>query len=441
MFAGQTDVPDNLQARSPRDSDASTAIRSAQIDRAPAVVERRASRRVSAEHRRDLARQAPFILARGELEDHREPATTLLAEAQEDLNRVYDLVRHARYDVFLCDDKGVVIDHRGNPGNPDRFKGFGTRLGGAWPDDADEMNSRQIEDAKGGLAAPIFDADGNLAGALGISSAQQDLSEWPHALVRAVIQTSARAIEERLFRERHRRAWIIAVVPEDVERFAMLIAVDRDQRIVGADRHARVMLADNARAPANSVSLWALFEKNIALFRPRDGGDIPATLVPAGTDEAWSALITPPQPAAALWPNPVNARLQSRPRLDAIGHVHPFVSPPRTRGGLSPGVLRRVCEHVDAHLEQNIDLERLADIAGLSRCHFARAFKQSMGAAPHSYVMSRRLARAQELLAGTARSLAEIALATGFSDQSHFTRAFSGAVGTSPGAWRRARQN
>jgi AraC-like DNA-binding protein len=427
MFAGRTDAPDNLQARPARDSGASTAMLAGRINRAAAVVEGRASRQAPADYRDDSTRPAPFTPTRGELAD-REPASALLAEAQEALNHLYEVVRHARYDVFLCDDEGVVIDHRGNPTNPDRFK----RL--------DAMNCDGVEAARGALTAPIFDADGKLAGAVGISSVHQALSEWPHDLARAVIQTSARAIEERLFRERHRRTWIIAVVPQDVERFAMLIAVDRDQRIVGADRHARAMLAGNPAGAAASASLWALFEKNTTLFRPRDGGDIPATLVPSGTGEAWSALITPPQPAAAAWPNPASARLQSRPRLDAIGHVHQMVLP-RTRGGLSPGVLRRVREYVDAHLEQNIDLERLADIAGLSRCHFARAFKQSVGAAPHSYVMCQRLARAQELLAGTSRSLAEIALMTGFSDQSHFTRAFSGAVGTSPGAWRRARQN
>ena len=339
MLAGRTNIPDKPQARSSGDSAASTAILAAHINRAPVVAEGRASRRVPADkdsmpssrryadgHQHDLARQAPFILTAGELDDHGEPATTLVAQAQEDLNRLYDLVRHARYDVFLCDDEGVVIDHRGNPTDPDRFKGTGTRRGGAWPDAADRMNSEQIQEAKGALAAPIFDADVNLAGALGISSVHQDLSEWPHALARAVIQTSARAIEERLFRERYRRTWIIAVAPQDIERFAMLIAVDRGSTHRRADRHARDV-AGNETGPANSVSPWALFER-ILRFRPREGEALPhGRLAPRMVGAHYSAAT-----CAALWPNPAGVPAIA-PRLDAIGQVRQ-VLPPRTRGGL-----------------------------------------------------------------------------------------------------------
>jgi AraC-like DNA-binding protein len=72
--------------------------------------------------------------------------------------------------------------------------------------------------------------------------------------------------------------------------------------------------------------------------------------------------------------------------------------------------LQRIREYIEGHLAENIELETLADIAGLSKWHFARAFKQSVGTPPHFYLIQRRLERAQELLAETDLSLAQIAL-------------------------------
>ena len=89
-------------------------------------------------------------------------------------------------------------------------------------------------------------------------------------------------------------------------------------------------------------------------------------------------------------------------------------------------------------MSDSIDLAALAAIAGLSVYHFARAFKQSAGVTPHHYLIKRRIERAQEMLARTQLSLPEIALVTGFSDQSHLTRHFRQLLGTSPGQFRRS---
>ncbi len=107
------------------------------------------------------------------------------------------------------------------------------------------------------------------------------------------------------------------------------------------------------------------------------------------------------------------------------------------RGGLAGWQERRVADILEAHLDGDIPLGRLAQECGLSPSHFARAFRRSFGAAPHQWLMRRRVERARELLRIPGRSLSDIALACGFSDQSHFTRVFRGHVGTSPGAWRR----
>jgi transcriptional regulator GlxA family with amidase domain len=98
--------------------------------------------------------------------------------------------------------------------------------------------------------------------------------------------------------------------------------------------------------------------------------------------------------------------------------------------------MRRVREHVETHLSESIDVAELAAIAGLSVFHFARQFKQSAGIAPHHYLIKRRVERAREMLACTDFSLSEIAIATGFSDQSHFARHFRQMLGTTPGQFR-----
>ena len=112
------------------------------------------------------------------------------------------------------------------------------------------------------------------------------------------------------------------------------------------------------------------------------------------------------------------------------------LAPSGARGGLPPRALRRVREYIESHLEENIALETLADIAGFSTFHFARAFKQSEGVTPHGYLVERRVERAQKLLTGANLSLSEIALASGFSDQSHLARHFRQRVGVSPSMFR-----
>ncbi|HEY3841176.1 MAG TPA: AraC family transcriptional regulator [Bryobacteraceae bacterium] len=106
------------------------------------------------------------------------------------------------------------------------------------------------------------------------------------------------------------------------------------------------------------------------------------------------------------------------------------------RGGLAPRQLRRVTEAVDANLSGDPSVSTLAKECGLSTSHFARAFRQSTGMAPHQWLIRRRIEFAKALLLGD-RSLAEIAIACGFADQSHLTRHFARSEGSSPARWRR----
>jgi AraC family transcriptional regulator len=111
--------------------------------------------------------------------------------------------------------------------------------------------------------------------------------------------------------------------------------------------------------------------------------------------------------------------------------------PKRRRGGLSPAALRRVELFVEANLEHPIRLEELARRAGLSKFHFAHAFKASVGITPRAFAESRRIERAKQLLRESSSTLSAIALATGFGTQSRFTTVFRRATGMTPAAFRK----
>jgi AraC family transcriptional regulator len=103
-------------------------------------------------------------------------------------------------------------------------------------------------------------------------------------------------------------------------------------------------------------------------------------------------------------------------------------------GGLLPRhKLRAVTEYIIEHLDAELSLDHLAGVAHTSPYHFARLFKNSTGLPPHQYVITRRVERAKELLRDRDRlPLAEVAVETGFSNQSHFTHHFKRLVGVTP---------
>lgn len=107
------------------------------------------------------------------------------------------------------------------------------------------------------------------------------------------------------------------------------------------------------------------------------------------------------------------------------------------RGGLAPWQERRAKELMMADLSTELTLDRIAEACGLSVSHFSRAFRTTVGQPPHSWLLDQRIDRAKDLLLCSDMSLAEVAVVTGFRDQSHFTRMFGSRAGSSPGAWRR----
>ncbi|MCM1981615.1 helix-turn-helix domain-containing protein [Lyngbya confervoides] len=101
-------------------------------------------------------------------------------------------------------------------------------------------------------------------------------------------------------------------------------------------------------------------------------------------------------------------------------------------GGLSPQDLKRVTDYINDQIHQELRLEKLAAIAQLSPYHFCRCFKQSTGLTPHQYVIRQRVDRAKELIKTGKLSLAEVAVACGFTHQSHLNRHFKRLTGVTP---------
>jgi AraC-like DNA-binding protein len=118
------------------------------------------------------------------------------------------------------------------------------------------------------------------------------------------------------------------------------------------------------------------------------------------------------------------------------GGMRPLSRP--VRSGLAAWQVRRAKEILSANLDGRVPLKEVARECRLSLSHFSRAFRCSMGVAPHSWLLARRVEAAKEKLRDGGLSLLDVALACGFADQSHLTKVFTRMVGVSPGAWRRA---
>jgi AraC family transcriptional regulator len=114
-------------------------------------------------------------------------------------------------------------------------------------------------------------------------------------------------------------------------------------------------------------------------------------------------------------------------------------APRLSRGGLATWQVRRCTEYLAAHVTENVGLQELAALVGLSPFHFARAFKQSTGVPPHRYQLNLRIERAKTLLELTEASVTDIAFSVGYESTQALSRMFRREVGVSPSDYRRHR--
>ena len=410
----------------------------------------------SADHHIDPASMvAPHVLTAAELRESREPIEATVRAVQSELDRLYGVVRRAGYVVLFCDTKGVAIDYRGDEARSAQFRHWGVWLGGSWSEAMEGTNgigtciaeqrpitvhqTQHFRARHGSLScsgAPVFGADARLTAVLDVSSIDSDLSSQSHGLTLPVVAAAARILEERLFREAYARSWIVALAPMG-DQGAPLLAVDRDHRVVGADVRARAEFGLRQERLARGLSLWDFFTANPSLLRRHGAGADSVVGLRDKDGGLRCALVSAPVRSLRSHISADDAEFLMRPRGTLLTELARHFAVQLPRGGLSAGALRRVCEFVESHLEDDINLETLAAEARLSVYHFARAFKLSTGVSPHRYVLEQRVKRARQLLVQTDLPLSAIASAVGFFDQGHLSRQFRSLVGTTPSSFRR----
>jgi AraC-like DNA-binding protein len=332
---------------------------------------------------------------------------------REEIARLARMVRELSFNAQLRGTDGSVI--------PLSTKGDGEIAVPLWRDPT--------------VSAPIYDHDGSAMASIVLYENAGRVVEPTEHILRVLITSTARAMSERWFRLVHRREWIIAAMREDATHTSIILAVDRSRELIGADHSAREFLKTTGRRFAPGLTVSEFLGCDFASGRGRRYCDVALHLQSSDASSPWLALITPPALAAVQGHGRERLQVHTRPRLDALDKGS-IAAEQEQRCGLPTRMLKSIEQYIDTHLEKELSVEELASHLGLSPSYFARSFRSAVGLAPHAYVMHRRLLRAQELLASTDLPLIDIALATGFADQSHFCRRFHQKTGVPPRTYR-----
>lgn len=200
---------------------------------------------------------APRILDEQGLSQARERIGPLLHAAQANLDRLFVAVGSSGCCVMLTDHHGVSVDRRGVDSDDDDFHRCGLWTGSVWSEEAEGTNgigtclaeerpltihrdqhfhARNI--ALSCTVAPIYDHQGRLAAALDVSSCRANLTEGFVGLIATAVADAARRIEAENFRRAFPKARVLFA--GEPERGGGLLAVDRDDLVVGATRAARL---------------------------------------------------------------------------------------------------------------------------------------------------------------------------------------------------------
>lgn len=160
-----------------------------------------------------------------------------------------------------------------------------------------------------------------------------------------------------------------------------------------------------------------------AQVAPRIGARDPLV---AHVCDALAAELEAPEPAARLYADGLATALATR-LLQSFA-----VRPAAGRQTLSKPQMRRLVEYVEVHIADDLSLEELAGVVGLSVPHFTALFRRTMGQSAHAYVMERRVHRARALLLARRHAITTVALETGFAHPSHMARWMRRLLGVTP---------
>lgn len=232
--------------------------------------------------------RSPWRLSEIEFRQARESSGALIAEAAGELDRLFATVGKAGCCLLLTDGKGVALERRGAGGDDADFRGIGLWSGTVWSEAsvgtngigtaiADErpvliQRDQHFLSRNIGLScatAPIRDESGKLAAAIDISTCRDDASEATLSILSQAVRDAAARIEANLFR----RAFVgarIVLVPVDRAGPALL-AIDRDDLVLGATRAARLWLGLDDERIAAGVPASDLLQEDL----PGEGGELP----------------------------------------------------------------------------------------------------------------------------------------------------------------------
>lgn len=211
------------------------------------------------------------------LAERRGRSEVMMRVAAPRLDSLYQLVGSSGCGVLLTDAEGVVLDLRAGDADIGVFESWGLSPGADWSEASEGTNgigtciaeTRRVivhrddhfharNTAMSCMDAPIFGPEGELIGALDVSSARADQTEAFNRLIAAMVTQTARQIEVDSFRAAFPNARIIVADNDDSDA-AMLLAVDRDDIVLGATRAARKAFGLGASGRIRSIPASDLF--------------------------------------------------------------------------------------------------------------------------------------------------------------------------------------
>ena len=233
-------------------------------------------------------RRLPLRLTEQEFRLAREQSDRLVTEAADELDRLFMTVGRAGCCLLLTDRDGIALERRGSSGDDKDFHDLGLWTGSVWTEASigtngvgtalvDERAVAIIRDQHffcsnidlSCTTAPIRDHLGHLAGALDISTRRDDVTDVTLAMLSQTVRESALRIELNLFRSAFAGSRFV-MVPTDNGSTAALLAVDRNDIVLGATRAARLALKlDDQRIAAGLPAADALHE-----HRREGGGEL-----------------------------------------------------------------------------------------------------------------------------------------------------------------------
>jgi len=250
--------------------------------------------------------------------------------------------------------------------------------------------------------------DQAVVGALAISGPNDAFdAHLPPLVLASVARVSAALTAQEELRRKRLLEHALTMVSRKSTTGLMLF--DRRGRLLTADARARAALAalGAASAAAASARVWAL---DFCL------DDTTLAQLPFWLRADW-----------------LEAVVAGEQRIGTIVKIPATIHAPLAReSGLPRYKLRRVIAYIDARLSDTISLEDLASVAGVSRFHFHRQFKKSLGVTPHDYILRARIERAKGLLLESDLTVGEVSGAVGFVDQSHFSHTFRRLTAMTP---------